>query len=80
MYGECFYDFCNLVLEISKKLGGYKKMYCPKCGTKNPDGAIYCENCGNRLEVDNTQISSVNRNGDEKKHSNVLVILGYIAI
>ncbi|MGE5188360.1 MAG: zinc-ribbon domain-containing protein [Betaproteobacteria bacterium] len=22
---------------------------CPKCGAKNPSGAIFCSNCGNRL-------------------------------
>lgn len=51
-------------------------MYCPKCGTKNPEGAAFCENCGNRL-ID-PQAASVDRNYGEKKHSNVLVILGYI--
>lgn len=24
-------------------------MYCPKCGTENPDGAEFCTNCGNQL-------------------------------
>ncbi|MCC7559381.1 MAG: zinc-ribbon domain-containing protein [Methanobacterium sp.] len=24
-------------------------MYCPKCGTKNQDGAVFCETCGSRL-------------------------------
>jgi uncharacterized membrane protein YvbJ len=22
---------------------------CPKCGTKNPNGSIFCYNCGNRI-------------------------------
>ena len=24
-------------------------MYCPKCGTENPDGAEFCTNCGSQL-------------------------------
>lgn len=24
-------------------------MFCPQCGTKNPDGAAFCGNCGNSL-------------------------------
>ena len=52
-------------------------MFCPKCGTRNPEGAVFCENCGNRLIAD-PQASYVDRNYVEKKHSNVLVILGYI--
>lgn len=24
-------------------------MFCPKCGTKNDDGASFCSNCGNSL-------------------------------
>ncbi len=25
-------------------------MFCPECGTKNPDGSRFCENCGTALE------------------------------
>lgn len=25
-------------------------MFCPKCGTQNPDGARFCGNCGNNLQ------------------------------
>ena len=25
-------------------------MFCGKCGTENPDGAVYCMSCGNRLD------------------------------
>ena len=25
-------------------------MFCPKCGTQNPDGAAFCAGCGNKLE------------------------------
>jgi uncharacterized membrane protein YvbJ len=25
--------------------------YCPKCGTKNDDDAVYCKNCGSSLGV-----------------------------
>jgi len=27
-------------------------MFCPECGTKNEDGAKFCENCGTRLTVE----------------------------
>ena len=26
-------------------------MFCNNCGTKNPDGAIYCSRCGSRMNV-----------------------------
>jgi uncharacterized membrane protein YvbJ len=25
---------------------------CPKCGTKNPAGSIFCNNCGSRMVTD----------------------------
>jgi len=25
---------------------------CPKCGTKNPAGSIFCNNCGSRMVID----------------------------
>ena len=28
-------------------------MFCPKCGIKNADGAVFCMNCGNSLQVIN---------------------------
>lgn len=27
-------------------------MFCPKCGTQNPDGATFCSNCGARLTAE----------------------------
>lgn len=29
-------------------------MFCPNCGTKNADGAVFCENCGERLTAPET--------------------------
>lgn len=26
-------------------------MYCPKCGEDNPDNALFCKNCGSKLDV-----------------------------
>lgn len=25
-------------------------VFCPECGTKNPENAQFCENCGAKLE------------------------------
>lgn len=25
-------------------------MFCSKCGTENPDSAMYCQNCGKQLK------------------------------
>ncbi len=30
-------------------------MYCPECGTKNDDNAVFCENCGTRLQDSETE-------------------------
>ena len=26
-------------------------MFCPKCGTQNPDGAMFCTNCGEKIGI-----------------------------
>ena len=36
-------------------------MFCPWCGKKIDDTAIYCENCGRKISTD------ANRVSDEKK-------------
>ncbi len=33
-------------------------MYCPKCGAKNDDDAVFCENCGYRIKKDEEDLSS----------------------
>lgn len=37
-------------------------MFCQECGTENPEGAVFCKNCGNRLgeheTVNNVDIES----------------------
>lgn len=32
-------------------------MFCSNCGTNNPEGSVFCENCGQKLEVVPTQDS-----------------------
>ena len=33
-------------------------MTCPKCGTKNPAGSIFCNNCGTKLTLEEEKGSS----------------------
>ncbi len=33
-------------------------MYCPVCGAKNDDHAVFCENCGHRIQDDTEDLSS----------------------
>lgn len=33
----------------TQKASTQSTIACPKCGTKNPSGAIFCYNCGNRI-------------------------------
>lgn len=32
-------------------------MYCPKCGKENVDGAVFCGSCGNKIEIQPTNIN-----------------------
>ena len=34
-------------------------MFCGECGTKNENGAQFCEKCGSRLEVEQTVVTHV---------------------
>lgn len=36
-------------LKIKRRFRGIK-MFCPKCGKENPNDALFCLNCGERLE------------------------------
>ena len=54
-------------------------MYCPKCGTKNQDGAVFCETCGSRL----TETKTTKSAPDKKKSSSlpiILIIIGVVII
>lgn len=50
-------------------------MYCPKCGTKNAENALFCENCGNSLSE---SIENKSPSTGKNKPSIILVVLGYI--
>jgi len=40
-------------------------MYCNKCGTENPDDAVYCKKCGAAVEAEEeTQVAERARNTD----------------
>lgn len=30
-------------------------MFCPECGTRNPDQAVFCENCGTKININMEQ-------------------------
>ncbi len=57
-------------------------MYCPKCGTKNQDDAIFCENCGTKLDGNGShqdpKSQRISKSFEDKKPSSVIVIIGYI--
>lgn len=57
-------------------------MYCPKCGTKNQDDAIFCENCGTKLDGSGShqdpKSQRISKSFEDKKPSSVIVIIGYI--
>jgi len=56
-----------------------KIMYCPKCGTQNPDDAQFCQNCGTTLTNLATQPYTYSGTYTEAKRPNILIIiLGYI--
>ena len=33
-------------------------MFCPECGTKNPDNAVFCQECGQKIEVEAVNIGT----------------------
>lgn len=45
-------------------------MFCPKCGTENPDNGRFCRSCGKSLETVSTGLSqypeNINRYSDKK--------------
>lgn len=49
-------------------------MNCRKCGTENQENAIFCENCGAKLN----QAETTRENVEDKKPSSVLLVIGYI--
>lgn len=55
-------------------------MFCPNCGTENPDGSTFCNACGNRLvdiSVPSDQVISTLR---LQKWAAGLNFVGYILI
>ena len=41
-------------------------MFCPNCGTKNEDEALFCGNCGTRLVIDVPQETPVQESVEEE--------------
>ncbi len=50
-------------------------MFCPNCGSQNPDGANNCSNCGASLNA-NSQQQNVVKDGEQPKHRLVAGLLG----
>lgn len=46
-------------------------MFCSECGTKNPDGAKFCENCGAPLEVEEATSKKASVEKTESKKEEV---------
>ena len=53
-------------------------MYCPKCGYKNPDEAVYCMKCGKRIPVSDEALDPATVKA--KKKSKTKGILFFFAI
>ena len=41
-------------------------MFCPKCGNQVPDGAAFCNACGNKLEANANRYTFVWKKAVEK--------------
>lgn len=66
-------------------------MFCIKCGTENPDDAVYCKKCGGMLEAEEeTRVATRGSSSDEKadgEHQEIFrigptlkfVYMGYVA-
>jgi len=60
-------------------------MNCNKCGAKNPDDAVFCNKCGNKLEYYSTSFSNpgkreqLNRNKIMKIAVAAMIVLGVAA-
>ena len=53
-------------------------MFCPKCGTENPDNAKFCGSCGSAMTVVNEPVQTItnpfNQNGNKPAVSRELKI------
>lgn len=70
-------------------------MFCPKCGSQNHDGAVFCGNCGNQLSAapatqqvpapdipaaGNAAVVATPSAGAPRKTSRVIVIVAVVAV
>ena len=57
-------------------------MYCPKCGTENPNNAIYCKGCGEPLQKKTDKhkklIGKIIKRYDNSTHKWVWWIVGFV--
>ena len=58
------YHFGILILSRYGIKEGEDKMYCDKCGAKISDGAKFCPECGNAIDV--TKVESVSSDAAKK--------------
>ncbi len=60
-------------------------MYCIKCGTKNPDDAVFCMKCGDKITAELSQTEKLQQRSDEaqadqtvkRKKTGGILILGF---
>ncbi|MDI6643511.1 MAG: zinc-ribbon domain-containing protein [Methanobacteriaceae archaeon] len=67
-------------------------MFCPNCGKENPDNAIFCSDCGNKIEkiLENSETTSedrlstgksdtiIDRNREFDKRNNMFFIISLL--
>lgn len=60
LIASCISDIDNLLLDlaiVNQKITENKASgECPNCNAHNAEGAVYCQNCGTRMQADNADI------------------------
>lgn len=57
-----------------------KNRYCSNCGTELRNGAVFCPECGKRVEIVNSKDTEVEKLPEKRKHYLIKIILGIFLI